>query len=931
MTSSRLRNVLGSIAFKQIVLLIAMGGATVAAITVALMMFSDLSRSVDRLEAEVLPEIAASLGLANSASDTGDALDGLTAAATGEDLTGASAAATEALTKLQAEIARLPQDVAAETDARRVELLSAVDALEAARNAEFEARRRMTEQITALDALSDRAREDLNALQTSTFALLTSSGEQTVGSVRDTLSGLTDREFSFLQAALGLRAEVNLATGLALAISESRDASFAVILGDIAQGALARATEGAGLIAANDAYAEVATELGAKLARLNEMQAAEFRGGRALRDEILSIRQETDILLSNLVDDLTFSLVILAEDTADSNEQAIRDLLGGQVQKIIDAGRIEAAVSQLLIASLIGATADSIDAAQAAQSILDATVATLEETLAGTDISEVGDLVQNLEGLASPDTGVVATRIAFLAAVQASATAEADAAAILAAIVDGARHQGNAALTTVSNAGRAILDETRIAGGQMKTIAAVSLAIFAVALALTFFLILRPLGRVASETERLSTGDLAPLRGLDGQHGEIGRMANALAVFRDGIIARQELERQEKAREAEALAAKQAAEEEKRRAEQRAAEEKAEREERERRRLAEEQETKRRAEAEAQAERDARAAEQGTVVRELATALTGLAEGDLTVTIDATFPASYEELRLNFNAAVVALADVMTQLHQSASTVDVSAADIASAARELSQRTERNAAALEQTSAAITELDASARSASTGAGDANARMADVRAEVERGTEKMSQAVTTMNEIETSSNQIAKITTLIEDIAFQTNLLALNAGVEAARAGEKGQGFAVVATEVRNLAQRSSQAASEINELISSTRTQISTGVKTVGAAGDGITAILRAVEGVAEHITRIADTSREQASTVSEIGSAVGELDRSTQKNAAMFEESLAASQLLKSEAGTLLSLARRFNTEGVPPEPEEVPFDRDEPVLRAS
>ena len=914
MPLARLRQASGSIAFKQSLILLAMGGATAAAIAVALVVFTDLSRSIEALEADVLPEIGVSLAVANAASDTGDALDAIASSADIEALEAAGPGYDAALSGLVEGISRLPGDAAGPMREGTAALEGAVGDLDAARRAEFEARARMEGQIAALEALSRDAREALTSLQSSTFFLLKFSGDETVATVRDTLSGLTDREFAYLQSALGVRADLNLATGLSLAISESRDPAFAAILADVSAGAISRAVEGAAVLAANPSYAEAVGPLVAGTARLSEIADNGFRGGRALRDELLSIRQDADVVLSNFVDDLSFSLVILAEETAEGNEAAIRDLLRGQVQKIIDAGRVDAAISQLLIAALIGVSGGDAEAVSSAQLALDAARADLDDILADTEIDAIAEISQELSSLTVPEVGVVASRQAYLEAISASTEASETASDILAGIVDGARVQGEAALSRVSSAGSMVLSQTRQAGERMWIIATTGIAIFAIALVLTFWLILRPLARVANETERLSSGDLDPVRGLDRQGGEIGRMASALSVFREGIIARQELEAQEKEREAEERRRKDLADEEKRRAAEAAAAEKERQAEAEREREAAEAARRREIEATAQAERDARAAEQAIVVDALAQAMNRLAEGDLTASIDIAFPDGYAEVKTNFNAAVGALAEAMTDLTESATNVEISAADIASAARALSERTERAAASLEETAAAVTELDASARSASQGAGDADKRMSDVRLEVDRGSRKMAEAVEMMSAIEASSNKIAKITNLIEDIAFQTNLLALNAGVEAARAGEKGQGFAVVATEVRNLAQRSSDAASEINDLISTTRSQITSGVETVSSAGDGITAILRAVEGVAENISRIATTSTGQAGTISEIGASVGDLDRTTQQNAAMFEESLAASELLKGEAGSLLSLARRFNLSPVGP-----------------
>uniref|UniRef100_UPI003568249C methyl-accepting chemotaxis protein n=1 Tax=Phaeovulum sp. TaxID=2934796 RepID=UPI003568249C len=314
----------------------------------------------------------------------------------------------------------------------------------------------------------------------------------------------------------------------------------------------------------------------------------------------------------------------------------------------------------------------------------------------------------------------------------------------------------------------------------------------------------------------------------------------------------------------------------------------------------------------AELERQAMLAAQKSVVEALRLALERLSDGDLTVQIETSFAAEYERLRADFNSAAANLRDAMQAVLENASGIESEAKEITAAAEDLSRRTEQQAATLEQTAAALDELTVSVRSSAEGAGEASRTVAEARASAEASGAIVEQAVSAMGEIATSSAQISKIISVIDDIAFQTNLLALNAGVEAARAGEAGRGFAVVASEVRALAQRSSEAAREIDGLITASTGQVRRGVDLVGQAGKALQQIVGSVAEIAEKVEAIAGSSQEQAAGLAEINTAVNQLDQVTQHNAAMFEQTTAASHALTRCATSLSDTTARFRT-GVP------------------
>jgi methyl-accepting chemotaxis protein len=299
---------------------------------------------------------------------------------------------------------------------------------------------------------------------------------------------------------------------------------------------------------------------------------------------------------------------------------------------------------------------------------------------------------------------------------------------------------------------------------------------------------------------------------------------------------------------------------------------------------------------------------QDTVVDALRANLAKLSKGELDVRIHDTFDGPYEQLRADFNAATSNLASAMRSVIENAHSIENEASEISNAAEDLSHRTEQQAATLEETAAALDELTSSVLSSAQGASEADRVVSEARSSAQSSGLVVKQAVSAMGEIENSSAQISKIISVIDDIAFQTNLLALNAGVEAARAGEAGRGFAVVASEVRALAQRSSDAAREIDSLISASTTHVRRGVGLVGQAGEALEGILTSVADISARVAEIAASSQEQSAGLAQINTAVNQLDQVTQQNAAMFEQTTAASQALTREAQSLTVTTAQFH-----------------------
>ena len=298
-------------------------------------------------------------------------------------------------------------------------------------------------------------------------------------------------------------------------------------------------------------------------------------------------------------------------------------------------------------------------------------------------------------------------------------------------------------------------------------------------------------------------------------------------------------------------------------------------------------------------------------VNEIGDALKRLAGGDLSFQLNEPFTPDFEPLRHDLNGAISQLGDTLRAVAEATGQIDTGIREISQSAEDLSKRTEQQASSLEQTAAALDQITANVGSSSKRAEEARSVALHANESAVQSGKVVANAVDAMQKIEQSSNQVSNIIGVIDEIAFQTNLLALNAGVEAARAGEAGKGFAVVAQEVRELAQRSAQAAKEIKELIRNSSVEVQSGVKLVSDTGDSLKTIETYIITVNQHMEAIATSTREQSVGLSEVNTAVNQMDQVTQQNAAMVEETNAASATLASEAGRLRELISRFQLGG--------------------
>ncbi len=296
-----------------------------------------------------------------------------------------------------------------------------------------------------------------------------------------------------------------------------------------------------------------------------------------------------------------------------------------------------------------------------------------------------------------------------------------------------------------------------------------------------------------------------------------------------------------------------------------------------------------------------------SAITSLGNGLKALADGDLEQRLDMIFVPSMEATRHDFNEVVAKLRGAMQTVAENATGIAASSGEIAGASDDLARRTEQQAASLEETAAALEEITTTVSDSSHRADEAGRLVTLTRQNAEQSGQIVRDAIAAMDQISKSSGEITNIISVIDEIAFQTNLLALNAGVEAARAGEAGKGFAVVAQEVRELAQRSATAAKEIKTLINASSGYVSNGVSLVGQTGSALGEIVEQVAAIHTNVAAIVEASREQSASLKEINQAVNVMDQATQKNAAMVEETTAASHSLSSEAENLRRLLQQF------------------------
>lgn len=304
-------------------------------------------------------------------------------------------------------------------------------------------------------------------------------------------------------------------------------------------------------------------------------------------------------------------------------------------------------------------------------------------------------------------------------------------------------------------------------------------------------------------------------------------------------------------------------------------------------------------------------AAQKLVVDTLQDRLSKLAEGDLTASIDAQFTGDYAVLKSNFNAAVAALRDLISAVMESADTISTGSAEITQASEDLARRTEGAAASLEQTSAAVTEMDSRIKATAAAATQTVGRATGAIQVVGSGRSVADEAMQAMSRVSESAKGIDTVIEGLDKIAFQTRVLAMNAAVEAGRAGEAGRGFAVVADLVSALAMRAEEEAGRARDQLTATQADVHAAAEMVRRVDTALGEIVSDVNQVHGLLETMATDNQAQATTVTQVSTAVNSIDQMTQQNAAMVEQTSAAARNLNAEVTSLKERASRFHTGG--------------------
>jgi methyl-accepting chemotaxis protein len=609
----------------------------------------------------------------------------------------------------------------------------------------------------------------------------------------------------------------------------------------------------------------------ARTMRQRPFYAADATATRDFMARLIQIEQAVDAELIEVIDDTLFDLTIGGEQAVARNTATIVNLVDGQVSQLKNTLEMVSTLREYTALLVQGALTTEPGVIAPLQMRAYQIVQEFEAKARATGNPEAMAAITQLKAFSDQNSGLISTRAAQLditgqvAGIVAQVYADTvDINGLIADVVSVRRD-------AIGADSAQLIDRLQQTGMLLMALGgAVLLIAIAIGALIINRSVVRPLTGLIQSTRELADGQLDVDLRHAGRGDELGDLSRALMVFRENAIEKNRMEQEANMTREEREAAR--------------------------------------------AERERVKAEEAAAIRsavdQLGAGLTRLAHGDVSSQIDEPFVESLETLRLDFNASLDTLRQTLLTVRENASAIRTSSNEMRAGTDNLSRRTEQQAASLEETAAALDEITSTVRNSTSQADNASRMVTEARHNAENSRRVVEEAITAMSRIEAASGQIGQIISVIDEIAFQTNLLALNAGVEAARAGDAGRGFAVVAQEVRELAGRAGTAAKEIKELIRKSSSEVGIGVKLVEETGSALTAIERQVGEIDAAVLTIATAAREQAVGLQEINTAVNHMDQMTQQNAAMVEQTTAATHTLAAEADALRELIGHFVVE---------------------
>ncbi|RPE62918.1 methyl-accepting chemotaxis protein [Pacificibacter maritimus] len=894
-----------SLVARSALLLMVLAGLIVAVLLTSWLVFQKIDTQMTVLKAERMPELEGSSNVIAATDATRGLLTSTLFAHDQAALEIQAKAAQDIFANFNAAVASLSPATAASMRPTLEETKVAVSDLLEARSQEFAVSAAMIQAIQSAATSAEMTSILIEEANDNAFFDMTLNSEDSIATIDETLTRLVDDNFGQFQAALAIRGETNLIAGLAIAYSQDSRSNISTIIADLAASSIDRLEHLLEQAQNIPAFAEVVPTTENAISTFRTV----FKSGVSSRNqsEVLSARLAVDTVLSPALDDIYFDLVIASDEAKDTNQAALKELVEGGVESMRVNASLDAATKYYFTLLLQVSSAQSIAELDLRQSDLSALAENILRLKADTEFDQQADLIALL-ALADSETGLRAKRLLVLDARSAALSAAQDATLAVDAIAAETSRFSETVFTKIEDTAEYLAQSVDGARAQLVNIAYIALAIVMIVPVFLWIYITRPISRVTAVTERLAGGDLSEITGLPANQGELGRMSLALHVFRNKALDAIKMQQEERERERALLEAERTLEQTRLQDERQRATEKAERQ-----RLEREQEAQRDAETKERqqlemADRIARMEEQAIVVDDLAQGLKKLASGDLTFHIQRDFPEAYKALRNDYNAAIENLAQIVHQLKGCSHTIEGNCMEIAEASTDLARRAETNASTLAETAASVDLLTQSVTEAAQSADDANNTLQHVRKQAKINHDIMNQAKSAMEQVETASEKITSIVDIIDSVAFQTNLLALNAGIEAARAGKAGQGFAVVASEVRTLAQRCSQAASEVSSVVEESTRTVRKGVELAVNANSAMGEINLGIDQISQIVESLTKSATGQAISLKEINLSVQNLEQSTQHNAAMFEETSASNHLLNSEALALSQIVKSFS-----------------------